>query len=124
MSKDTKEGMMAILEASDIKVPAELAFDKVEKKSDAHVISFKNDSISDEAKTKLDEWFTKQLTEMEKAGWKQRALREDEEMMGVVVNEIIMYPPSEKKIDVTYGLTLSTSYVKDKKSYSFYVNAN
>ena len=56
LSKSTKEGMMAILDASDIKVPGKLEFEKVEKKSTSYVISFANDSVTDEQKEKLDQW--------------------------------------------------------------------
>lgn len=123
LSKSTKEGMMAIIDASNIDVSDELEYEKVGKKSNSYVISFKKVNTEEETVKKLDEWFVNTINELVEAGWRKKALSENEEMMGVVVNDIIMYPPDDKDIDVSYGLKLSTSYDMEKKSYSFYVSA-
>lgn len=124
LSKSTKEGMMALLDASGIDVPSELKFEEVEKKSSNYFIRFKNDSVTTEVREKLDQWYVGKINEMEEEGWKKQAVRENEEMMGMIMNEFILYPPENKDIDVSYGLTLYSRYDKEDMSYKFSVSAN
>lgn len=123
LSKETQEGMMAILEAAEIEIPAELEYEKVEKKSNSYVISFKNDSINEDLLTQLQEWYKKEATDLEESGWKKMVVRDNEEMMGMVFNEIIFYPPESVEIDVTHGISLGSTFKEEEMSYEFYVSA-
>ena len=124
LSKSTKEGMMAILDKANINVSDDIKFEKVDKKSNSYVIAFKNDSIDEDTATKLAEWFQNEINKLAEAGWKKVPVRENEEMMGIVFNEIIMYPPDNVDIDVSYGLKLSSTFTKENMTYSFYVSAD
>lgn len=124
LSKSTREGMMAILNASDIKVPDGFEYDTVEKKTDSYVIRFVNENVDDETKAQIDEWYWNQINQLEESKWKKVVIRENEKMFGAVYNEIIMYPPKDKKINVSYGISLNTAFDAEKKTYKFSVSAN
>jgi len=124
LSKSTKEGMMAVLNAADIKVPDELKYDTVEKKSDSYYIRFIAEDVDDEITAKLDEWYMNQIQQLENADWKKVVIRDKEKMFGAVYNEIIMYPPKDKNIDVSYGISLNTAFDAGKKTYKFNVSAD
>ncbi len=124
LSKSTKEGMMAILDASGIEVPEELQFEEVKKKSSSYVISFIKEDVDEQTRLQLDEWFTNHINKLVDDGWKKMVVRDNETILGLTMNEIIMYPPKEKKIRVSYGLTISSAYDSENKSYKYYVDAN
>ncbi|MFP4024971.1 MAG: hypothetical protein ACLFVR_10635 [Thiohalospira sp.] len=124
LSQSTKEGMMEVLNAADIKVPDVLKYDTVEKRSDSYYIHFITEDVDDETTTKLDEWYVNQIQELENAGWKKVVVRDNEKMFGAVFNEIIMYPPKDKNIDVSYGISLNTASDPEKKTFKFSVSAN
>ena len=124
LSKSTKEGMMAVLDEVNIEVSDELKYEEVDRKSNAYVISFKNDSVHEDTATKLAEWFENEVDKLVEAGWKKVPVRENEEMMGIVFNEIILYPPDKEDVDVTYGVKLSSTYTKENQTYSFYVSVD
>jgi len=124
LSKSTKEGMMAVLDEVNIEVSDELKYEEVDRKSNAYVISFKNDSVHEDTATKLAEWFENEVDKLVEAGWKKVPVRENEEMMWIVFNEIILYPPDKEDVDVTYGVKLSSTYTKENQTYSFYVSVD
>ncbi len=124
LSKSTKEGMMAILDASGIEVPEELQYESVKKKTDSYVITFIKEDVDEETMLKLEEWFTNHINKLVDDGWKKMVVRDNETIFGVTINEIIMYPPKDKKIRVTYGLTISSSKDPENKNYKYFVKAN
>jgi UDP-3-O-acyl-N-acetylglucosamine deacetylase len=124
LSKSTKEGMMAILDEANINVSDQLTYEKVDRKSNSYVISFKNDSVNEETAKELAKWFENEVNKLAEAGWKKVPIRENEEMMGIVFNEVILYPPDKEDVDITYGLTLSSTYTSENKTYSFYCSVD
>jgi len=124
LSKSTKEGMMAVLNAADIRVPNELKYDTVEKKSNSYFIRFLAEEVHEETTAKLDEWYNNQVQQLVDSNWKKVVIRDKEKMFGLVYNEIIMYPPKDKAIDVSYGISLNTAYDAEKKMYKFSVSAD
>lgn len=124
LSKSTKEGMMALLKASDIEIPDEFKYDTVEKKTDSYYIRFIAEDVDEETTAKLDEWYMNQIEKLEKSNWKKVVIRDKEEMFGAVYNEIIMYPPENKDINVSYGISLNTAIDAEKKTFKFSVSAN
>lgn len=124
LSKSTKEGMMAILDESDIKVHAKLEYDTIEKKSNSYVIRFIAENIDEETNIKLDEWYMSQIKALEESNWRKVVVVNNEKMAGIVFNEIIMYPPKDLNINVSYGLSLNTASDAEKKTYKFSVSAD
>jgi len=124
LSKSTKEGMEQLLTSCHIEVPGELEFTEVSKSSSDYKISYAATKIDEPKREELDAWFTGQTEHLVEHGWKKSVVRDNEEIMGSTFNEIIFFKPTGSSFDVTYGITLSTAYSPEDKTYKVYASAD
>ena len=124
LSKSTKEGMEQLLTSCHIEIPAPLAFTEVSKSSSNYKISYAATKVDETKREELDVWFTEQTEHLVEHGWKKRVVRDNEEIMGSTFNETIFFKPSGSSFDVTYGITLSTAYSPEDKTYKVYASAD
>jgi hypothetical protein len=124
LSKSTKEGMMMLLEECNINLHEALEYSEVKRNSESYVIKFEANDVDEELKEELDAWFFEQVEFFENDGWSKFVNMENETMFGVIINEILFLVPPAKAVDVTYGITLSSSYDTDSNKYSFTFSAN
>ncbi|MFO7939701.1 MAG: hypothetical protein R6U66_08130 [Bacteroidales bacterium] len=123
-SKSTEEGMKQLLEACHIEVPAPLEFTEVSKSSSNYKISYKATEVDEATREELDSWFANQTEHLSEHGWEKRVMNENQEMMGSVINEIIFFKPQGSSIDVTYGITISSTYSSEDKTYKVHISAD
>jgi len=124
LSKSTKEGMMMLLKECNINLHEALEYSEVKRNSESYVIKFEANDVGEELKEELDAWFFEQVEFFENDGWSKFVNMENETMFGVIINEILFLVPPAKAVDVTYGITLSSSYDTDSNKYSFTFSAN
>jgi hypothetical protein len=123
-SKSTKEGMMMLLQDCNVNLHDALEFSEVKRNSESYVINFEANDVDEELKEELDAWFFEQVEFFENDGWDKFVNMDNESMFGVIINEILFLVPPAKAVDVTYGITLSSSYDTDSNKYSFTFSAN
>ncbi|MBN1409164.1 MAG: hypothetical protein JW956_15290 [Calditrichaceae bacterium] len=116
LSLKTEEGMMAKLTELDINVPAELKFVEVSRKSGEYTAKFAANDVDEATKTKLQEWYTKLVTDKAASGWIKHDIRVNEKMVGILINQHILLKPGEDGVDI------STAYDSEDKTFTLYVN--
>jgi len=121
--KETKEGMLQLLKECNIDVPGQFEFIEITKKSSSYSAKFVAENSDEATKAELDEWYFKKVEELATSGWKKRVVRDNEEMMGSVLNEIIVYKPDEMELDLNFGFTISTNYEAENSKYTLFINA-
>jgi hypothetical protein len=124
LNKSTREGMEQLLEECHINIPEALAFEEVTKKSSNYNIKYSASDVDEAKREELDTWFAGQTEHLVEHGWKKRPMREDDEMFNSIINETIFFKPSGSSIDVTYGITISTTYTPEDKEYKVIVSAD
>lgn len=124
LSKSTKEGMMMLLQECNINLHEALEYSEVKRDGESYVINFEANDVDEELKEELDAWFFEQVEFFENDGWSKFVNMENETMFGVIINEVLFLVPPAKAVDVTYGITISSSYDTDSNKYSFTFSAN
>ncbi len=115
---------MQIINECNLTIHESLNFLEVAKESDAYKIRFLAEDVDDETKLALEEWFNNQVNKMVDSGWRKMVLVENDHSFGLVSNEMSFVKPQGVKVNVSYGITLSSSYDGDKKTYKFTFVAN
>jgi hypothetical protein len=123
-SKSTKEGMMMLLQDCNVNLHDALEFSEVKRNSEDYVIKFVANDVDEELQEELNDWYFEQVEFFENDGWDKFVNMDNESMFGVIINEILFLVPPAKAVDVTYGITLSSSYDTDSNKYSFTFSAN
>lgn len=124
LSKSTQEGMMQVIEECNLTVHESLNFLEVAKESDSFKIRFLAENVNDETKLALENWYNNQVEKMEGNGWKKMVMVENQEAFGLLSNEMTFLKPQGSKVNVTYGVTLTSTYDADKKTYKYTFAAN
>jgi len=120
-SLKTEDGMMNKLQDMGIKIPLELKFVEINRKSGEYSAKFVADSVDESTKSKLDEWYQSVILNKEQSGWSKRAIRVDEEMMGSVYNQYILLKPRESGVGFYGGMDITSVHNPDKKTFTLYV---
>lgn len=124
LSKSTQEGMMKVMEECNLTVHESLNFLEVAKESDSYKIRFLAENVTDETKLALENWYNSQVKKMEGNGWKKMVIVENQEAFGLLSNEMSFLKPQGVKVNVSYGVTLSSTYDGDKKTYKYTFDVN
>lgn len=119
LSKTTQEGMMQVIQECNVTIHEALNFVEVEKESSAYKIRFLAEEVDEETKLALEEWFVNQVEKLVENGWRKMVIIENNLSFGIVSNEMAFIKPQGLKINVDSGVTLSSSYNDDKKTYKF-----
>lgn len=113
----TQDGVVKTLKNVGIEIPAEFNFEKAELDGGYYKSEFVTDSLDEETFTKLSTWVPKLVEKKVEAGWKKFDVRKDEEFVGSVINESILYAPKGSEIK---GLTVSSAAEKEKMVIKLY----
>lgn len=113
----TQEGVVKTLKTVDINIPAEFNFEKAELDGGYYKSEFVTDSLDEETFTELSTWVPELVEKKVEAGWKKFDVRKDEEFVGSVINESILYAPKGSEIK---GLTVSSAAEKEKMVIKLY----
>lgn len=124
LSKSSQEGMMQVIEECNLTVHESLNFLEVAKESDSYKIRFLAENVNDETKLSLENWYKGQVEKMEGNCWKKMAIVENQETFGLISNEMTFLKPQGSKVNVSYGVTLTSTYDADKKTYKYTFAAN
>lgn len=124
ISKKTREGMESILKSCDIKLHDDFKYVENKKKSDSYIIKYEAKDVDESKKTELDNWYAEQVKMLENKGWKKTVMRENEELIGTIYNDIVLNKPKGSKVKVAYGISLTSGYNAEEKSYTFTASIN
>lgn len=113
----TKEGVVKTLKNVGIDIPAEFNFKLAELDGAYYKSQFVTDSLDEETYTKLSSWVPEIVSKKVEKGWKKFDVRKDEEFVGSVINESILYAPKGKEIK---SVTISTAAEKEKMIIKLY----
>ncbi len=120
----TKAGMMERLNEFGFKIPENFKFVKIKKKTSTYSVEFKAEKIDDTTKTELDEWYVKQISDLEANKWRKKPITENVTVMGLTVNQHIFFKPKGGKSSLSNSIDLSSSYDPKSKSYSLFISPN
>ncbi|MCP3921446.1 MAG: hypothetical protein GY714_02555 [Desulfobacterales bacterium] len=120
----TKAGMMERLNEFGFEIPEKFKFVKIKKKTSSYSVEFKAEKIDDVTKKELDEWYVKQISDLEANKWKKRPITVNVTVMGLTVNQHIFFKPKGGKSSLLNSIDLSSSYDPKNKSYSLFISPN
>lgn len=117
----TKDGMLMQMKDFNINIPDEMNFVEIKRNSGDYVAVFEAKDLEDATVEKLQNWFNNEIQELTNEGWKPRPIREDDEMLGSVINQVLFYRarPGSSLQD---AIDLSSTFSKKDKSYKLFIS--
>jgi|GEM_PF-4698682 len=114
----TEEGLLKTLEKINIQIPDEFKFVEAKLEAPYFKSKFISDTLSEESREMITEWFKNTIAKKENAGWKIMNVRDDEEIFGSIFNEFILWAPDN--VSVIDGMTTSIANDQDEKIMTLY----
>lgn len=117
----TKDGMFMQMKDFNINIPEELAFVEIKRNSGSYVAVFEAIDLEDATAEKLQNYFKNEVQELTNEGWKARPIREDDEMMGSIINQVLFYRarPGSSLQD---AIDFSSTFDKKNKDYKIFIS--
>lgn len=124
IKKGSKEWFDDLLSKTEIKFNDDFKFLEVKDKSNGYAIVYIAENIDSTNLQKFNSWYNQIVEKSDSKGWKKVVVSKDETITGLTTNEVILYPPKSKDIDVTYGIGFTSVFIKSDSIYKVYVSAD
>ncbi|HUX95947.1 MAG TPA: hypothetical protein VMV47_09470 [Bacteroidales bacterium] len=113
----TQDGVIKTIKKINLDLPSEFMFVEARLDGSEYKSEFVTDTLNEETYEKINAWYTEQIESKISAGWRKFDVRINEKMVGLMINETILYAPQNEEID---AIIISTSADEEAKVIKLY----